>query len=112
MRAESLNVLLRCIVLIVLLSGFYFVLRVSNEITPVWIKTTVRETGLSGEILFIVGGAFCTAFGLPRQTICFLGGYAFGPAKGSLLALVASVGGCISSFAYARLLGKRSMIVM
>ncbi len=108
MRVARLNFLLRYLMLIAFLAGFFSFF---YELTPVLAKITARETGLSGETLFVVGGAFCTAFGIPRQTICFLGGYAFGPAKGSLLALVASVGGCISSFAYARLLGGRSVVL-
>lgn len=96
---------LRYIILIAILPSSYFVWREVNDMTPIWIDTAARKTGLSGEILFVAGGALCTALGLPRQTICFLGGYAFGPAKGSILALVASIGGCMGSFAYARLLG-------
>ncbi len=110
MKAARLNLLLQCLMLIAFFAVCYCVLQFTKEITPVWIKTNARETGISGETLFVIGGAFCTAFGLPRQTICFLGGYAFGPVKGSFLALVASVGGCISSFACARLLGRRSVV--
>ncbi len=71
-----------------------------------WIDDRVRGHGLSGELLFVGTGAVFTAFGLPRQMVGFLGGYAFGLLGGSLLALVASTLGCALAFAYARLVGR------
>ncbi|MCK5166290.1 MAG: VTT domain-containing protein, partial [Rhodospirillaceae bacterium] len=49
---------------------------------------------------------FITAIGLPRQVIGFLGGYAFGLAVGTILALAGTVLGCVIAFYYARLLGR------
>jgi uncharacterized membrane protein YdjX (TVP38/TMEM64 family) len=71
-----------------------------------WIDREIRGRGLTGEMLFIVVGAVITAIGLPRQAVSFLGGYAFGFALGTGLALLASLSGCILSFFYARLLGR------
>jgi uncharacterized membrane protein YdjX (TVP38/TMEM64 family) len=71
-----------------------------------WIDSAVRGKGLTGEVVFLVVGAFFTGLGLPRQVVCFLAGYAFGFIVGSGLALVATLAGCASTFTYARLLGR------
>lgn len=71
-----------------------------------WIDRDIRGQGLNGEILFVLVGAAITAVGLPRQAVSFLGGYAFGFGTGTVLALLASLCGCILSFFYARLLGR------
>lgn len=71
-----------------------------------WIDQQIRGRGLSGEALFVLAGAALTAIGLPRQAVSFLGGYAFGFGLGTGLALLASLGGCIVAFYYARLLGR------
>ncbi|HEY4136180.1 MAG TPA: VTT domain-containing protein [Alphaproteobacteria bacterium] len=71
-----------------------------------WVDHQIRGQGFNGELLFLAVGAITTAVGFPRQAICFLAGYAFGFAFGLGLALVASVGGCILAFGYARLLGR------
>jgi uncharacterized membrane protein YdjX (TVP38/TMEM64 family) len=71
-----------------------------------WVDRYVRDDGLWGEVVFIAVGAAVTAVGLPRQTIAFLGGYAFGAALGTVLALVAALAGCIAAYGWARLLGR------
>jgi uncharacterized membrane protein YdjX (TVP38/TMEM64 family) len=71
-----------------------------------WIDREVRGKGLAGELLFVAVGAVFTGVGLPRQAISFLAGYAFGLVTGSLLALLATVAGCVGAFLYARLLGR------
>lgn len=71
-----------------------------------WIDNEVRGKGLQGELLFLGIGAMATAVGLPRQIVAFMAGYAFGFLQGTLLALVAAVGGCIVAFYYARLFGR------
>ncbi|VBB69338.1 membrane protein, putative [invertebrate metagenome] len=105
MKTVHFNLLVRGLVLITTLACAGWLFKASDQAT-VWIDTVVRDNGLVGEILFVSVGALFTALGLPRQTICFLGGYAFGLFEGSLLALLASVGGCISGFVYARKLGR------
>ena len=72
-----------------------------------WIDTRVRGRGVSGEMLFIAIGALFAGVGMPRQIVCFLGGYAFGQLNGTLLSLLASVIGCAGTFYYARLFGRR-----
>lgn len=71
-----------------------------------WVDREIRGRGIDGEILFVALGAVLTAAGFPRQAVSFLGGYAFGLGLGTGLALVASAGGCVLAFTYARLLGR------
>ncbi len=71
-----------------------------------WIDNEIRGRGLTGELLFLGAGAVFTAAGLPRQIISFLGGYAFGFAFGGLLGLIATTLGCLTTFYYARWLGR------
>ncbi|GAB6042142.1 TVP38/TMEM64 family protein [Endothiovibrio diazotrophicus] len=75
-----------------------------------WIDRSVRGQGLDGELLFIAAGALATGFGLPRQLIAFLGGYAFGFLEGSLYALAAASLGCAAAFLYARLFGRALVV--
>lgn len=72
----------------------------------VWVDRYVRDEGFWGEVVFLAVGAALTAVGLPRQTIAFLGGYAFGAALGTALALAATLAGCIAAYGWARLLGR------
>jgi uncharacterized membrane protein YdjX (TVP38/TMEM64 family) len=71
-----------------------------------WVDCYVRDEGLWGELVFLAVGAAVTAVGLPRQTIAFLGGYAFGAALGTALALGATLLGCVAAYGWARLLGR------
>lgn len=71
-----------------------------------WVDRAVRGHGVSGELLFLGMGALAIAVGVPRQAISFLAGYAFDVALGTLLGVVATVGGCIITFAYARWFGR------
>jgi uncharacterized membrane protein YdjX (TVP38/TMEM64 family) len=101
--------LLRSAILFVSLVGvgaaFHFS-GLASVIDQTWIDAFVRGQGLKGGTLFVAAGALFIAFGLPRQVVAFLAGYAFGLAQGSALALLAAVLGCITAFAYARLLGR------
>lgn len=71
-----------------------------------WIDAEVRGKGLSGDALFVVIGALAVCIGLPRQGVCFLAGYAFGFAEGLLWSTFASMLGCVTTFFYARLMGR------
>ncbi|EPY00376.1 TVP38/TMEM64 family protein [Magnetospirillum fulvum] len=108
-----LRVLLRGLVLIVtlvavgfLIEGFGF----RDALDTGWIDAQIRGKGLSGDALFVMVGALFIGIGLPRQAVCFLGGYAFGFVEGVLWSSLASVLGCICAFYYARFLG-RSLVV-
>ncbi len=62
--------------------------------------------GAWGEVLFVVLSMLATAIGVPRQVVAFAGGTAFGIMMGTLLALLATVLGCVASFFWARLIGR------
>lgn len=66
----------------------------------------LRAQGLWGELVFVVAGAGLTAAGVPRQTVAFLGGYAYGALLGGALGLAAQLLGCAASYGWARLLGR------
>lgn len=84
-------------------------LGLDHVLDQAWIDSEVRGRGLSGATLFVGLGALVMGLGLPRQFVCFLGGYAYGFWTGTGLSLLASVLGCILAFAYARLLGRRHL---
>lgn len=71
-----------------------------------WVDDYVRGQGLWGEAVFLAIGAVATAVGMPRQAIAFLGGYAFGTAIGTLLALVAQLAGCALTYCWAYAVGR------
>ena len=71
-----------------------------------WVDASIRDEGLWGEAVFVAVGAAVVAVGLPRQSIAFLGGYAFGAALGVALSLLAQLIACAASYAWARLLGR------
>ncbi|MDA0997664.1 MAG: VTT domain-containing protein [Proteobacteria bacterium] len=71
-----------------------------------WIDSAVRGHGHRGELLFLLMGAAMTAVGLPRQAVSFLAGYAFDLWTGTALAVLATMLGCITTFSYARFLGR------
>jgi uncharacterized membrane protein YdjX (TVP38/TMEM64 family) len=103
----------------VLLRGLLFILsmlalgyllestQLGELLDKAWIDTQVRGKGLAGEMLFVGMGMVFTAVGLPRQALSFLAGYAFGFLYGGLLGLLVTVLGCMLSFYYARLFGRR-----
>lgn len=92
--------------------GAYFLqaTHLLGSVNEAWIDSAVRGKGLHGELLFVGIGALVAAVGLPRQLVCFLGGYGFGVLQGSLLGLLASVLGCLLTFFYARLFGRRLVL--
>ena len=100
---------LRGFILIGSLVALGYALKVSglgSSIDEGWIDTEIRGRGITGEMLFVAVGFLFTAAGLPRQMICFLGGYAFGFSLGTALGLLATTLGCIAAFSYARILGR------
>ncbi len=103
------KILFRGLFLIASLVGIGYVMKISglgSFIDKAWIDSDIRGQGFTGELLFVGIGMLFTAVGLPRQVICFLAGYAFGLLEGTILALLASVLGCIVAFYYARVLGR------
>ncbi len=63
--------------------------------------------GVLGEVTFVLVGAAACAAGVPRQALAFAASYAFGVWTGAALALGAQGMGCLVSFGWARLLGRR-----
>ncbi len=70
------------------------------------IERLVIGHGLSGELLFVAAAAAGCAAGLPRQAAAFAGGYAFGVAGGTALALLAQGIACVANFAWARVVAR------
>jgi uncharacterized membrane protein YdjX (TVP38/TMEM64 family) len=103
------RVFLKGLVLIVSFVGVAYLFEVtelSSLLDKGWIDREVRGHGISGELLFLGMGALATAVGVPRQAISFLAGYAFDVALGTLLGVLATVGGCVIAFSYARWFGR------
>ena len=63
-----------------------------------------------GWLVFLGFAALYTGLGLPRQFAAIVGGYAFGVVVGGLLALAATLIGCVFAFFYARFLGRDLVI--
>ena len=71
-----------------------------------WMDMHVRSRGVSGVFTYVGLAIFFSAVGIPRQIICFLGGYAYGFFPGVLLGSVGTGLGCASAFTFSRLLGR------
>lgn len=88
-------------------AGFFLrAVETGQVLNVTWIDSTIRQDGLAGPLIFFAAGTLFTAFGLPRQVVCFLGGYAFGLVAGTALALGATVMGCAVAFLFARLAAR------
>ncbi len=95
--------------MIAILAGAGYLLKASglhDLLDTAWIDSEIKGQGLYGEFLFVGLGALGIALGVPRQVICFLGGYAFDFSIGALLALASSALSCIGSFLYARFFAR------
>lgn len=71
-----------------------------------WVDLYIRDQGLLGETLFLLGGALATAVGVPRQAVAFLAGYAFGTVIGVAVALGAQLLGCAMAYGWARAVAR------
>jgi len=67
-----------------------------------WIDSEIRHQGVAGQWLFVAIAALFASVGLPRQLVAFLAGYAFGFVSGTLLAMLAVLLACMTSFTYGR----------
>lgn len=102
--------LIKGLILIGAMVGIGFLFKafgLSNDTVTEWLDQKVIGQGVAGEVLFVVVSSALVAVGMPRQFVAFGGGYAFGLVGGTLIALGAQVLGCVISFFYARLLGRR-----
>ncbi len=108
-RVHALKPYLKGLVMIVSLVGIGYALKamgLSDMFDTNWVDTEVKGKGVSGELIFVAMGGLVTAVGFPRQAVAFLGGYAFGFVEGTVLALAGATLGCVTAFAYARILGR------
>ena len=71
-----------------------------------WVDEYVLGQGLLGDVIFVLLGAALTAVGVPRQSLAFLGGYAFGAVEGTALSMAAQMLGCAGAYAWARAIGR------
>ena len=71
-----------------------------------WVDRYIRDEGLLGEAIFLAAGGLATALGLPRQSVAFLGGYAFGAVLGTGLGLGAQVLGAALAYLWAGAVGR------
>jgi uncharacterized membrane protein YdjX (TVP38/TMEM64 family) len=81
-------------------------LQIDTGFNEAWIVSDIRNSGVQGELLFVLIGGFLTAVGFPRQGVSFLAGYAFDFIEGTILGVAATALGCIVTFYYARFLGR------
>jgi uncharacterized membrane protein YdjX (TVP38/TMEM64 family) len=105
----KLRPILRGLLFIAVLGGIGLAIRhsgLADHFDEHWIDAEIRNSGVTGIAIFLAIGGLMAGVGLPRQIVSFLGGYAFGLAGGTVIALAATVIGCISAFVTARLLGR------
>jgi uncharacterized membrane protein YdjX (TVP38/TMEM64 family) len=105
----KLRLLLKGLVLMASLAAIGWGLKASGlaqHLDANWVDSEIRGQGSNGWLIYVAVGALAVAVGLPRQAVCFLGGYGFGLGQGLVLAQLASIVGCAACFFYARLLGR------
>jgi uncharacterized membrane protein YdjX (TVP38/TMEM64 family) len=103
------RILFRGLIWIVSVVAVAYILKTTglgSSIDADWIDKDISGQGFTGQLLFLGVGLLFTAVGFPRLVICSLGGYAFGLVEGTVLALLATVLGCVIAFFYARMLGR------
>ncbi len=111
--SRDIKALVRGAIFLVSLVAIGFLIKQSGVATgfnEAWIDANVRGQGLVGHLAFIGGGVLLTAVGFPRQLVSFMAGYAFGLTEGSVLALLTTLLGCMSTFTYARLIGQSTVL--
>lgn len=114
MSAPKPRVFLNGLLLIATLVAVAYVVEATplrSLLDKAWIDQEVRGKGFGGELLFLGMGALATALGAPRQAVSFLAGYAFDVALGTALGVLATLGGCMLSFFYARWFGRALVTV-
>lgn len=71
-----------------------------------WFDSHIRGQGLAGVFLYVGVTALFTGVGVPRQFLCFIGGYVYGFAWGTLLGTLGSALGCILCLGFARFFAR------
>lgn len=107
------RVIARGLVLIatmVAIGWLFEVVGIKSMLNTGWVDQAVRgQQGLYGEALYLLVGAVVIAIGLPRQAVSFGAAYAFGPWMGLGLALFATLLGSVTTFYYARFIGRDAL---
>lgn len=67
-----------------------------------WIDSHTRDNGFAGVVNYFCISVCLMSFGLPRQLVAFMGGYAFGVVQGCLYSTLAAATSCIVVVFFAR----------
>ena len=103
----NLKLMLRCGLLFTALAALSLVLAEvapDSVLSKAWVDKHVRGHGVDGQFLFVALTALCVVLGMPRQILCFLGGYALGCWVGAALALAGTLCGSVVAYFVARVL--------
>lgn len=71
-----------------------------------WFDAHIRDHGAAGVLLYVAVAGVLTALGVPRQFLCFIGGYIYGFWWGLALATVGSGLGCGLAVGFARFFAR------
>ncbi|WP_320170335.1 VTT domain-containing protein [Maridesulfovibrio sp.] len=105
----GIKALLKGFAMLAVLALAVYLLRyagISQALDTAWIDSHVRSRGMTGVLTYLALATFFSAVGFPRQVICFMGGYAYGFALGSILGTIGTGLGCACAFYYSRLVGR------
>lgn len=94
----------RLLVLALAVYGLSLVLAWLGSRSPL-VNPALYRHGPAGMALFVLAATVLVGIGLPRQSVAFLGGYAFGAGLGAALALVAQGASCLGDFFFSRMAG-------
>ncbi len=71
-----------------------------------WFDAHIRNQGVLGVGLYVAVTGLLTALGVPRQFLCFIGGYIYGFVGGTLLGSLGSGLGCVLAVGFARFFAR------
>lgn len=109
MMTNPVRMMAKGLVLLLSLALILYALRISGAaeaFNKAWVDTHLANRGCFGALLFVLCAALFTSVGVPRQMVGVLGGYAFGFALGTPLALAGTLTSCIATFYYSRFFGR------
>lgn len=108
-RKVSIKALIKGLTMLGVMAVTVYLIRyagLADALDTHWMDEHVRSRGMAGVLTYVGLAAFFSAVGFPRQVICFMGGYAYGFALGSLLGTIGTGLGCACAFIYSRLVGR------
>lgn len=71
-----------------------------------WFDAHIRDQGAVGVFLYVAVAGALTALGVPRQFLCFIGGYVYGFWWGLVLGTLGSGLGCCLALGFARFFAR------